>query len=334
MSKQVRIFLTTVLALVCGLTGCASTPPRIFDNPPIAFAVSGEASDYDRYAPIIMPARYERSFNRVGTVVARYDSPPEHNTPKIAVDSAKGTFYTLEQAVLSTNHARYRNLIYRIHFTEVPYRLIPFTLTAGRHGGLIVIITLDVQNRPVLITAAHTCGCYLAIIPTSYLPTEAYPPNWNMQLQDVYGERLPGKLDYPGNFETYWRPAITIRDGTHRIADVRLVDIRSLTASHHIVPVATAPMATLEQLALPDGRTTSFFHTEGWRKGYVKESIKPWEFLFISWWALDPFVGVDKALGDPNETGAVFYTSLKPWYRQSSNLWYFAEFLTFWGWNL
>lgn len=313
------------------LAGCASTPPRIFDNPPFAYAVSGETSDSDRYAPIVLPTRYERTYNRVGTVVALKN---ESGMPEITVDSERGTYYTQEQAVLSTNHARYRNLIYRIHFTEVPYRLIPFTLTAGRHGGLIVIVTLDSKNHPVLITAVHTCGCYHAIIPTSYLPPEAYPPDWNIHQQDVYGERLPGRLDYPSAFETHWRPVITLRDGTHRVADVHLVDSRSLAATHNIVPVVTSPMSSLDQLVLPDGRTTSFFHTEGWRKGYVKGSVKPWEFLFISWWALDPLVGVDKALGDPNETGAVFYTSLKPWYRQSSNLWNFAEFLTFWGWNL
>ena len=54
----------------------------------------------------------------------------------------------------------------------------------------------------------------------------------------------------------------------------------------------------------------------------------------ISWWALDWRVGEDKAYGDKNETGAVFYTSLKPWNRQASDMWPFGDFLAFWGWGL
>lgn len=313
------------------ISGCAVGPVHISDNPPIAFATLGESSDSERYAPIVISEQYEETYNRIGTVKARLEADGESN---LFVDAESATFYTQEQLVLSTNHERYRNLIYRFHFTEVPFQLVPFTLTAGRQGGLIVVVTLDEQKRPVLVTTVHTCGCYLAIIPTSYLPSSAYPPGWDVDHQHVYGETLPGKLDFPATFESHWRPLITIRDATHRVANVSIVNSRDLTNAFRVVPAATLPMSALDEIALPNGDNTSFFHQHGWRNGYVKGSVKPWEFLLVSWWALDPFVGVDKALGDPNKTGAVFYTSLKPWYRQSSNLWYFAEFLTFWGWNL
>ncbi len=38
--------------------------------------------------------------------------------------------------------------------------------------------------------------------------------------------------------------------------------------------------------------------------------------------------------GDRRETGKVFYTSLKFWNREESDMWPFAEFLEFWGWRL
>ena len=313
------------------ILGCAVGPVRISDSPPIAFVTSGEISDSERYAPIVIPERYDETYNRIGTVNSRLDANGE---PNLFVDAESATFYTQEQMVLSTNHERYLNLIYRFHFTEVPFQLVPFTLTAGRQGGLIVVITLDAQKRPVLVTTVHTCGCYLAIVPTSYLPSSAYPPGWDVDRQRVYGETLPGKLVFPTTFEPHWRPLITIRDATHRVANISIVDARNLTNAYRVVPADVLPMSALDEIPLPNGDSISFFHQRGWQNGYVKGSVKPWEFLFVSWWALDPFVGVDKALGDPNKTGVVFYTSLKPWYRQSSNLWYFAEFLTFWGWNL
>ena len=320
-----------VFILFVAISGCAVKSARISDHPPIAFATLGESSDLERYAPIVISERYEETYNRIGTVRGGLDA---HGKPNLYVDAESATFYSQEQLVLSTNHERYLNLIYRFHFTEVPFQLFPFTLTAGRQGGLIVIITLDAQKRPVLVTTVHTCGCYLAIVPTSYLPNSAYPSGWNVDRQRVYGETLPGKLEFPATFEPHWRPLITVRDATHRVANVGIVDSRTVTNAYRVVPTAILPASVLDKIPLPNGESTSFFHKQGWRNGYVKGSIKPWEFLFVSWWALDPFVGVDKALGDPNKTGVVFYTSLKPWYRQSSNLWYFAEFLTFWGWNL
>ena len=89
----------------------------------------------------------------------------------------------------------------------------------------------------------------------------------------------------------------------------------------------------LHQLLLGDG-VTSFYHQSGPQKGYVKNSIKIWERLWMSWWVLDLRVGSDKLLGDPAETGTVFYTSLKPWRRDESNLWHFERFLNYWGWRL
>ena len=95
----------------------------------------------------------------------------------------------------------------------------------------------------------------------------------------------------------------------------------------------TVPMGHLEKLSTNSGNT-SFYHSDGVLKGHVKGSVKPLETLFMSLISLDFFVGTDKIYADAAETGNPFYTSLKPWRRNDSDMWNFATFLNYWGWRL
>jgi hypothetical protein len=79
---------------------------------------------------------------------------------------------------------------------------------------------------------------------------------------------------------------------------------------------------------------TSFYHQKGPLKGHVKGSVKFLESIFLSLPSLDFFVGTDKVYGNRQETGNPFYTSLKPWNRNASDMGNFARFLEFWGWRL
>jgi hypothetical protein len=121
----------------------------------------------------------------------------------------------------------------------------------------------------------------------------------------------------------------------HRVTNLEIVDERSLLPSPSITVVRAPlmPVGELDRLPLDGGRT-SFFYREGLREGHVKGSIKPWESLFLSLPSLDPLVGSDKAYGNRRKTGNPFYTSLKPWNREASDMWDFQGFLTFWGWRL
>ena len=92
-------------------------------------------------------------------------------------------------------------------------------------------------------------------------------------------------------------------------------------------------MASLGEIPL-NGTKTSFYHDRGPLKGHVKGSVKPWETLLLSLVSQDLFVGTDKVYGDSEITENPFYTSLKPWNRNSSDMWNFADFLEFWGWRL
>jgi hypothetical protein len=116
--------------------------------------------------------------------------------------------------------------------------------------------------------------------------------------------------------------------------DLKVRDAGDLVAEpFRTVPMKFDTMEQLERLPVDDG-TTSFYYDEGLLKGHVKGSVKPWETLLMSLFSLDLFVGTDKAYADTARTGNPFYTSLKPWRRQDSNMWDFPRFLHYWGWRL
>ncbi|MFC1666078.1 hypothetical protein ACFL17_10735 [Pseudomonadota bacterium] len=215
----------------------------------------------------------------------------------------------------------------------MPQSLIPFHITAGKNGGLIVVVTLNAGNQPVLYTTVHSCGCYLGIIPTSYLPKDAFPEEWPETTQKVYGERLPSLLTFNLEDNQGLLPVITLKDGTHRVRNLELLNKAEISGRYQAVVTPLESVSNLKKLPIED-QTISFYNTSGFKKGYVRNTVKPWELLLMSWWSLDLNVGVDKEYGDSEETGAVFYTSLKPWRRRESDMWHFSKFLNYWGWRL
>ena len=321
--------ILAVSLLLCA-AGCAEgqrLPPE--ERRTVYIAQGFEGSVLERYAPVFLTHGYGEPYNRIGKPTATMD---EHGREQISVDPTRPIMYYLIRT-FSTQKGTYTNLIYRVHFPEVPFSLIPFHLTAGRNVGLLVVVTLDARDLPVLVTTVHTCGCYVAVIPTSFLARDSFPPEWRDEPLEVWGERLPARLEY-GSRE-HPRLLVQVRPGVHRVTNLEIVDERSLLPSPAVTVVRAPlmPVGELDRLPLDGGRT-SFFYREGLREGHVKGSIKPWESLFLSLPSLDPLVGSDKAYGDRRETGNSFYTSLKPWNREASDMWDFPGFLTFWGWRL
>ena len=321
--------ILAVSLLLCA-AGCAEgqrLPPE--ERRTVYIAQGFEGSVLERYAPVFLTHGYGEPYNRIGKPTATMD---EHGREQISVDPTRPIIYYLIRT-FSTQKGTYTNLIYRVHFPEVPFSLIPFHLTAGRNVGLLVVVTLDARDLPVLVTTVHTCGCYVAVIPTSFLARDSFPPEWRDEPLEVWGERLPARLEY-GSRE-HPRLLVQVRPGVHRVTNLEIVDERSLLPSPAVTVVRAPlmPVGELDRLPL-DGGMTGFFYREGLREGHVKGSIKPWESLFLSLPSLDPLVGSDKAYGDRRETGNPFYTSLKPWNREASDMWDFPGFLTFWGWRL
>ncbi len=322
------IFSSALLALLLS-AGCATAPQPSAVRSQLLYRVHEGDSLYSRHAPVFVVEDPEKTYNLIGTPRVRVD---DSGNEKVFVDPETPTFY-VQQRSFETARGAYTNLIYRIHFERVPFSLFPFYIGMGRNVGLFVIITLDVQGRPLLYTTVHTCGCYLAFVPTSFMSADAFPQDWKTGRQMVYLENLPARLDYLDSSQPLLKTAILIRGGSHRLKDTWLMD----EAAQSEYPVAEAhlqPLEALERLPLEDCPASSFYEGSGHREGYVRGSSKPWERLLMSWWALDWRIGEDKRLGRGKEDGPVFYTSLKPWAREASDLRDFAVFLNYWGWRL
>lgn len=324
--KRMAGFLA--LVSIAFLSACASTSgPKATDRLAV-YAVPNDGTLLGRHAPVFLVENNSAAHNRIGTPQAVFTADEKE---KISVDSGRATFYARQQA-FTTPGGTYTNLVYRVHFAEVPGGWTPFYLIAGRNVGLLVIITLNDRQQPLLITTVHTCGCYLAFVPTSHLASEAWPVGWPKGRQDVYGENLPTFLDYTGLPPKRTRPVIVLRDGTHRVKDMRWADAGT-SGDAAAITAKLKPMDVLERLPLERAGITSLYESSGSRRGYVKESYKRRERLLMSWWALDWRVGEDKKFGLDKTDGIEFYTSLKPWARGASDMRDFAAFLKYWGWR-
>jgi hypothetical protein len=146
-----------------------------------------------RHLPVFIIENKSKSYNRIGTAKAELTSD---NGERVYVAPRDATVYTEERNFKTANDA-YTNLFYRIHFSETPYGLFPFQIAAGKNVGLLVIVTLNSSHQPVLFTLVHTCGCYLAFIPTTYLYHKAYPPDWPEKELVIYSDS-PTFLSYRG----------------------------------------------------------------------------------------------------------------------------------------
>lgn len=321
---------TLVLLVFLLLSACTTLPPA---HPPadqlLLYTLADEETLLSRYAPVFAIEDARKSYNRIGTPGAKLG--PERREI-IYIDPETPTVYAGEER-FATRKGRYTNLIYRIHFEEVPGGFSPYYLTEGKNVGLLFIITLNNENEPVLYTSVHTCGCYLAFVPTSYTPADVLPKGWKKERQTVYSENLPGLLAYTSDAPEQDKVVFVIRGGTHRVRDIRLAD-KGILPDYKKITADLQPFDALEMLPLGRQRVTSFYETFGPRKGYVKGSYKARERLYMSWWALDWRIGEDKKLGRNTFDGVTFYTSLKPWAREASDLRDFVTFAEYWGWKL
>jgi len=332
MSRWTAVPVVAVLLVSLALlSGCARPDIPADGGSSLAYIAADSASGpRPGSEPVFLINQPEFSFNRIGSpqVVTTGGGRTE-----VAVDPGRPVIYS-ETFDFATAAATYTNVVYRVHFAETPVEFFPFQLSAGKNVGLLVIITCNRQGQPLLITTLHTCGCYLAFVPTSFLGRAAYPKWWRQdQRQRVYGKSLPARLDFDGRDYRSMQVLVELAGSSHRVRDIRLIDAASLAALP-LRQVPLQPLAALEAIAAGDGSTESFFETSGARVGYVKHSRKIWERLLIGWWALDWRVGEDKRYRPESNAGPVFYTSLKPWARYESDLRNFSRFLEYWGWRL
>lgn len=327
MNRWIRWLFLAVAAIL--LFGCAHHQPLPPEPYHWAYKADGSGDNTaEKWAPVFVAYDHAEAFNRIGRPTVRQADDKDQD---VFINPEEPVVFFMKRT-FTTEKATYTNLIYRVHFPKVPFSLIPFNLTAGKNVGILVVVTLNPDGLPVLVTSVGTCGCYKAMVPTAYLPKDAFPENWNGEPLDIYGERLPPLLNFSGIQSP--RIMVYLRPEVHRVMNLEVREEKDLNADpFQIINMKIEAMERLEYLPADDG-TTSFYYQEGVLKGHVKGSVKPWESLLMSLISMDLFVGTDKAYSDTAATDNPFYTSLKPWRRQDSNMWDFAGFLHYWGWRL
>ena len=320
---KVSRYLLLLLILIV-ISACATPPKPAPIESTLHYLPEQGEHQLHRFAPVFQVEDYLVDYNRIGVVRAASET-------ELFVDPETPVFYVGTRH-FTTDKGDYTNLLYRVHFQEVPSGFSPYFIGAGKNVGLFVVVTLGANDQPLLYTLVHTCGCYLAFIPTSFLPEAAWPEDWSTERQTVYGESLPAYLDFADGDQSKRHVQVRLRSGSHRVMDVWLAEVDSL-----LQPSVTAsfqPLDNLKQLPTGENQHTSFYEASGSRSGHVKGSYKSRERLWMSWWALAWNIGQDKYLGKDKDDGPVFYTSLKPWARDASDMRDFAKFLHYWGWGL
>lgn len=322
-ANQCGIIISTfVLAL---MNGCARHPADLARQEQIIVVQKGRSDSLEQtMAPVFQLIDAQKTYNRIGQVFATGTK----SASKATINPDNPVVYVGTRQ-FKTAKSCYINLIYRVHFLEQPYSLIPFNYGAGQHVGLLVILTLDQAQQVVLVTTVQTCGCYAVTIPTKALPKSAYPANWPSSMLNVAGERLPSQLPSIGSEDVL---QVVIRPEVHRVMNMKVVPKSSL--ANGVVSAKFADLASLKNLPLEDGTSTSFYYRNWPLSGHVKGAIKPWETLLLGLISFDLFVGMDKEFGDTHESGNPFYTSLKPWNRRISDLNNFESYLRFNEWSL
>ena len=315
-----------VLVLFLCLSGCSTRESaQRFDTSRYVSPDQEQETLLSRFAPVFHIAGWQRPYNRIGKVTAARTVDAE----RITVDPSQPVVY-VARFPFETENGSYINLVYRIHFPSTPFSLIPFYLTAGGSPGIMVIVTLDKKEQPLLVTTAQTCGCYVAIIPTSHLAKEAYPQNWPLAEQNIYGETLPALLP---KFTEESRLLFTVQPATHRVETIALVPVTDILSQGYVTAELKA-LASLKELELEDGSTTSLYYDNWPLQGHVKGAVKPWEMLLLSLISFDLYVGMDKEYTGQKGAANSFYTSLKVWNRRRSDMNDFPGFLEFYGWKL
>jgi hypothetical protein len=322
------ILLTAVGGATCTLPGPEAGTALDYDTMKGFILEDADDPRLEQFAPIILVEHYEETYNRVGEPSARFDKK-EHE--EIYVDPAHPVYYT-DVMPWEGDHGKYTNLVYRVHFEMSKGNDNSTDGGKGYNTGMLVIVTLDETDHPRYVNVVQTCGCFHALLPTSYLPKTDFPDTWDPEAFYVYGETLPGMLAYPKEVDPNVRPVVFLRDGSHRMADIDVATITSVRDQYELIPATAKPLDALEHLKLGDGET-SFFFEEGKNKGLVKGAFKRKESFLLGLVVGDTHVGQDRKFGSEEEVPRGFYTTIKPGEKEESEMWDYKGFLEHNGWK-
>jgi hypothetical protein len=295
-------------------TVCRSAPsPAPWTYAPAVEPSGTEQDLLARFAPCFVVEEGAAPWNLIGTPTLARRAGVE----RARVDTARAVLYA-EARRERVGAREVHQLVYRIHFDQLAPTPATF-LSMHRNAGLLVLVTVDREALvPLVVTTVHTCGCWLAVQPTTALAGAALPVDWPAVHLAVAGETLRARLAVPDAGERF---VVALRTRSHRVHDVRVADPRTLaTENARALPLHAVEELRRLPIAGTRGETGSFFYTRGYLRGYVRGAWVPLEGLTLGLLTLDPRLGMDRDFGDPDETGARFFTALAPWKREASRL--------------
>ncbi len=310
------ILLASALFASATLTAASADAEQWVYTAPECTAAQAHASDAASLLPCFVPVYTiedgSLQFNRIGTPEIRMQDGRE----RVSINPDRHTVYvgTHDDRIGERDVV---HLLYRIHFTEIPFRWKDVFLK-HRNAGLLTLVTLDAESfEPLFVTTVFTCGCYRALLPTELLPEAALPDDYPSDQLQVWGETLEPIIAQPTTEDPL---LVSMRSHTHRVYDMSIVHDRVSAGVQKTLELR--PIEELHELPVigGEGETSSFYYTSGFRRGHVRGAWSPVEGLTLGLLILDPMIGMDKDFGDPELTGTKFYTMLTPWSRDVSRL--------------
>jgi len=308
--------LVSLLLLICGAGG-STARAEVWDYRPPPCETEGEyptpASWLACHAPTFRIIGAENAYNRVGMPslyagwIFRVKARVDPETPAVFVERREDRIGDRDVA----------QLVYRVHFEKIPLRFSRYFFEAHRNPGILVMLTTDAKSGEILfVSAVHTCGCYLAVVPSDAVDPSWLPEDWPEE-QTLYGQRLPGKLAASDLAEGL---VITLASQSHRVTAIEAGPLED-TETERELPLV--PMSQLEALPVEgrEGQVASLYYGTWPLRGRVRGAWNAMEGLTLfGLLSLDPTVGMDKQFGNPAETGTRFYTQLPFWMHERSRL--------------
>lgn len=253
--------------------GTLYTPPTAADEAIAShLAEASEAEALAFYAPVVVQqelpdADYDASANKLGRAEVYLDRA-HRVASRVNTDTPVVYSYVTHSLLAGEWH---RQMNYQLWYPEHP-PLASFDPEAGVTEGVLIRMTLDLENRPLLCETVFACGCFHRIFPIDALEKEAtetfgrivsgrspLAKDQSMKIEAIIPQSM-------GSFDTAnSHPFVYVYGGKHFAGAVEFNGPRP--SNSETITYEMRDADELEALPLPDGRTASFFQRDGLVRG-------------------------------------------------------------------
>lgn len=218
-----------------------------------------------RYAPVIVQEHaahpdYPDDWDRFGSVALNGTTLA---TAQPAVDGAHPALYGFVQYKPIQGQLR-RQLVYVLWYPQHP-ALSRFDPEAGPLDGWTLRVTLDADERPLVVESVSNCGCYYKVFPSEKLETlsaEQWPatlPGKAFHIEQHLSDRVDAVVPelVPGLADPERRLVAYFSAGHHQLVTLRSVAAREIDAAT-ATPYVLHAYDELERLPFGTRRASLF----------------------------------------------------------------------------